>query len=686
MPDTLIVKVSEDAWNGDAQFTIDLDGVQIVGPTSVQASHSAGQLEELAFAGDFGPGPHTVAINFINDAWGGTVDTDRNLYVTGITFDNNNYAGQTAADTAMGGAPETDPNAAEMFTGGTVTFTNVTAGSSTTAFLGGDIVIGSSADDWIGVGDGDTLTGGGGRDNFVMDIPSGSGPRHDEITDFQTGRGGDGNELVETGLTFPVNGHYTAYNFDAVYNAMTDVAGGTVFTWNGTSVLFDHVSRDDFNADNFSYQDFGSPKSPLNGTEAQLTVRVSEDASNGDAQFRVMVDGHQMSGLETVTASHSAGGVQEFTYGGQFASDFFPDGPHTVEVQFVNAAGGGTPDTGRHLYVEGVTWTAWPDGHSQPGVTTTYSGQTAANTGAGPDTDPNAAEVYSDGTVSFTNVGGSAPPPPPPPGSDTLVLHLSEDAWNGDAQFNVLLDGKQIGGPTSVTTLHSTGTFQDFTYAGDFGAGPHTVEIDFLNDAWGGTTATDRNMYVGGITFDGVSYAGQTAQDTAMGGAPETDPNAAEMFTNGAVTFTNVGGSSPPPPPPSGESTIVLHVSEDAWNGDAQFVVSVDGVQQGGVRTATASHAAGAVQDMTITGDFGAQGPGTVDVTFRNDAWGGSAATDRNLYVQGIDINGVHFAGNAAINNAANGAEATDPTAAVMAINGTADFAINHTAPPAIMG
>jgi hypothetical protein len=112
------------------------------------------------------------------------------------------------------------------------------------------------------------------------------------------------------------------------------------------------------------------------------------------------------------------------------------------------------------------------------------------------------------------------------------------------------------------------------------------------------------------------------AADTAMGGAPETDPNAAEMFTNGVVTFTNVGGSSPPPPP-SGTSTIVLHVSEDAWNGDAQFVVSVDGVQQGDVRTATASHTAGAVQDITITGDFGSQEPGPVDVTFVNDAWGG---------------------------------------------------------------
>jgi hypothetical protein len=154
------------------------------------------------------------------------------------------------------------------------------------------------------------------------------------------------------------------------------------------------------------------------------------------------------------------------------------------------------------------------------------------------------------------------------------------------------------------------------------------------------------------------------------------------MDVNGSAVFSNVGGSSSPPPPPSGDSTLVLHVSEDAYQGDAQFLVFVDGVQQGGTQTATASHSAGQVQDITFTGDYGAQGPGTVDIQFLNDAYGGSPTTDRNLYVQGIDVNGVHFDGNTAIDNAANGHEADDPSAAVMDVNGTAEFQINHTAPP----
>jgi hypothetical protein len=246
----------------------------------------------------------------------------------------------------------------------------------------------------------------------------------------------------------------------------------------------------------------------------------------------------------------------------------------------------------------------------------------------------------------------------------------------------VLLDGNVLADGVSVTTPHGAG-FQDFTFNGSFGAGPHTVEVQFLNDLYAGSPSTDRNLYVGGVTFDGQSYAGETAFDNATNGQPDSDPNAAEMYINGSVIFTGVGGSNVPQPPP-GDSTIVLHVSEDAFQGDALFNVRVDGAAQPATLTAHASHAAGAVDDITITGNFGPSGPGTVDVQFLNDLYGGSPSTDRNLYVQSIDVNGVHFQGNTASNDAANGHQADDPSAAVMDINGTATFHVDHTAPPPI--
>jgi hypothetical protein len=106
-------------------------------------------------------------------------------------------------------------------------------------------------------------------------------------------------------------------------------------------------------------------------------------------------------------------------------------------------------------------------------------------------------------------------------------------------------DGTQIAGPTGVVVAHSSGAFEDFTYNGNFGVGaPHTVAVHFLNDAWGGTATTDRNLYIGGIDFNGQHYAGQNADNNAGNGQTDVDPHAAEMLINGTVTFHDVGASS----------------------------------------------------------------------------------------------------------------------------------------------
>lgn len=83
--------------------------------------------------------------------------------------------------------------------------------------------------------------------------------------------------------------------------------------------------------------------------------------------------------------------------------------------------------------------------------------------------------------------------------------------------------------------------------------------------------------------------------------------------------------------------------SADSWNGSPQFAVGVDGKQQGGTQTATAYHADGKTQDLTLSGAFGT-GVHDVAVTFLNDTWGGTPSTDHNLYVNSIDDNGKHYA------------------------------------------
>ncbi len=111
-----------------------------------------------------------------------------------------------------------------------------------------------------------------------------------------------------------------------------------------------------------------------------------------------------------------------------------------------------------------------------------------------------------------------APTPTPTPAStsastpsDTLTLGLSEDAWQGDAQFVASLDGQQLGPAQSVTASHAAGQVQNVTFQGDFGVGPHDLAVTFLNDAYGGSPSMDRNLYVNSVNYDGTNVANGSA-------------------------------------------------------------------------------------------------------------------------------------------------------------------------------
>ncbi len=309
-----------------------------------------------------------------------------------------------------------------------------------------------------------------------------------------------------------------------------------------------------------------------------ITLTVAEDAYLGDAQFSVTVDGIAVGGVRTATASHEAGQQQAIAIQGQFGT-----GPHTLGVTFLNDAWGG-PGLDRNLYVESVAATG-----------------PAVAIGAG---------LFSNGSRAFYVPGASTAAATT---ADTLTLSLSQDAYGAPAQFIVSVDGKQLGGTRDVTASHGLHLSQDVTLKGSFGTGPHQVTVAFLNDAYGGSPGTDRNLYLDRLVFNGAD-AGVRAP----------------LYSNGAVDVTVGAGTA---------DTLTLNVSEDAWQGDAQFLLTLDGRQLGGVQTATASHALGLSQQLSFAGSFG-PGAHAATVTFLNDAWGGGASMDRNLYVDGLALNG----------------------------------------------
>ena len=72
------------------------------------------------------------------------------------------------------------------------------------------------------------------------------------------------------------------------------------------------------------------------------------------------------------------------------------------------------------------------------------------------------------------------------------------------------VDGKEVGSG-AVSASHADGGSQDFTFSGDFGSGQHDIAVTYNNDAYGGTAATDRNLYVNSIDYNGQHFGSATA-------------------------------------------------------------------------------------------------------------------------------------------------------------------------------
>jgi uncharacterized protein YkwD len=139
---------------------------------------------------------------------------------------------------------------------------------------------------------------------------------------------------------------------------------------------------------------------------------------------------------------------------------------------------------------------------------------------------PNSTEAAEPDEIPQTPI--PIPPPPAPmtklpvslsagTGSDTLVIKIAQDHYQGDAQYTISIDGRQIGGTFTASALHSAGAADTLTLKGEWAAGAHRVEVKFLNDAWGGTATTDRNLYVEGATYNGQAVSGADLNLTSTG-------------------------------------------------------------------------------------------------------------------------------------------------------------------------
>lgn len=234
--------------------------------------------------------------------------------------------------------------------------------------------------------------------------------------------------------------------------------------------------------------------------------------------------------------------------------------------------------------------------------------------------------------TAFTAVTDTEPVPNGPlstvgTGPDQLALSLSEDAYQGDALYTVAVDGHQIGGPQFASAAHGSSS-DTLLVNGDFGPGDHTVTVDFLNDLYGGTAAADRNLYLDGARYNGKTVSG--AQAALDGSGPLS-----LVFNHTPSNTPTVIGTGP--------DQLTLNLSEHAFQGDAQYTVSVDGHQIGGPQITFAGHGSGS--DTLVVNGLWRPGNHIFTIDYLNDRYGGTVATDRNLYLDGAKYNGATVTG-----------------------------------------
>jgi len=127
---------------------------------------------------------------------------------------------------------------------------------------------------------------------------------------------------------------------------------------------------------------------------------------------------------------------------------------------------------------------------------------------------------------------------------DTIQITCSEDYYLADAQFSLTIDGKVVTAATSCPAKNlapgvPTGASAAFTFTGNWGgtAAKHVIVASFLNDAYAGTPATDRNLFVWNICFDGVTVPYTSTTGTMTNGI-------AYLLGPSSATYTSVAGAS----------------------------------------------------------------------------------------------------------------------------------------------
>ncbi|SDB44077.1 carbohydrate-binding domain-containing protein [Belnapia rosea] len=504
--DTLLLKVSETVYGAPAQFTVSVDGKQVGSTYQTTAIHGW-KSDTVTLTGDWDKGEHTVQIKYLNDFR--DAGGDRNLFLDSAIYD-----GVAVPGARLNMWSPYDPN--------TFKVTDTTALAPATSVP---------------------------PPTTTTPPPTTTTPPPTTTTPPPSTTEPPPSTTAPTATTdtLVLKVSATVYGAAAQFTVSVDgvQVGGTYQTtamhgWKSDTVTL---------------------KGNWDSGDHSVSIKFLNDFKDAGGDRNLYLDSATYNGVAVPNAKLDMWSAYD---------------PHVFKIVDTTALTTtpppptSTPSTGTETPPPTTTTPSTGTETPPPPTTTPSTGTETPPTTTTPSTGtetPPTTTTPSTGTetppptTSTPSTGTETPPPTTTPstGTDTapttgapdhLTLRMSEQAYNNiHAQFTVTVDGKQIGGTYTTTANHANKASETFDIAGDWGPGTHQVNVHFTNDAYGGWSGADRNLYLDGARYNGTEIMGVAKAIT--GGTTNSDAN---------FTFTEAAATAPPPvtttPTPTPGTTV----------------------------------------------------------------------------------------------------------------------------------
>ena len=293
---TIELLVSERAEPLGAEFTIDVNGVQIGGVQTTTADSTTGGLQEFDVLGNFPDGTNSVSVQYLNAS-------NSLLNVTSAAIDGISIPNSAISLSNDGAA------AFSFLATGAMTPTTVGSGVDTLALTMAERGEPAGAQFVVFV-DGIQV---GGVQTTAADMTWGESQTFDVEGNFATGANAVSIEYLNAS------------------NSVLSVENAAI---NGTAISNSALVLSNTGSVGFSFTGPASNAPVTIGAGADtLALNVSERGEPAGAQFTIDVDGTQIGGVQTTAADSTAGLTQTFDVLGNFSA-----GSNTVSINYLNAS------------------------------------------------------------------------------------------------------------------------------------------------------------------------------------------------------------------------------------------------------------------------------------------------------------------------------------------------------------